>query len=59
MTEVWHSLYLRSPEAEKVASTLRDGLTKQGYILYDPFGLIPGAASLYKTERGRSPLCLL
>lgn len=44
MTEVWHSLYLRSPEAEKVASTLRDALTKQGYILYDPFGLIPGAA---------------
>ncbi len=44
MTEVWHSLYLRSPEAEKVASTLRDALMKQGYILYDPFGLIPGAA---------------
>ena len=50
MTVIWHNLYLPSRKGEKsldgetIAESLRDSLIEQGYILYDPFGLIPGAA---------------
>lgn len=37
----WHSLYLKSLDAEAVADRLHDLLTGQRYHRYNPFGLMP------------------
>ncbi|MBI1278932.1 MAG: hypothetical protein GC179_12460 [Anaerolineaceae bacterium] len=41
MATTWNCLYLPSDDAGAVVQRLQDSLTNLGYILYNPFGLIP------------------
>jgi hypothetical protein len=52
MSETWHSLYLRTDDAEAVAAALTDALRHHGYQPYDPFaggtGTPPGVNTFIK-----------
>lgn len=42
MPTAWNCLYLPLADANPVISALQESLTKLGYTLYNPFGIMPG-----------------
>ncbi len=49
MSATWHSLFLRTDDAEVVASALIDALRRHGYLRYDPFAGGTGTPPGFKT----------